>query len=63
MTALKTDAPDQATETRKFLVLLLGSIGVVYGDIGTRCMRFAKHFVRFLPMASIIRKLSASSRL
>ena len=30
-----TAAPDGSSETRKFLVLLLGSIGVVYGDIGT----------------------------
>jgi KUP system potassium uptake protein len=31
----QTTAPDGTSETRKFLVLLLGSIGVVYGDIGT----------------------------
>ena len=30
-----TDEHDKSTGTRKFLVLLLGSIGVVYGDIGT----------------------------
>jgi len=35
MTALTADAPDQKSDPRKFLVLLLGSIGVVYGDIGT----------------------------
>ena len=31
----KTLAAGETSETRKFLVLLLGSIGVVYGDIGT----------------------------
>ncbi|MGI2032704.1 potassium transporter Kup [Rhizobium panacihumi] len=35
MTASHTAAPEATSETRKFLVLLLGSIGVVYGDIGT----------------------------
>jgi KUP system potassium uptake protein len=35
MTASHAAAPDTQSETRKFLVLLLGSIGVVYGDIGT----------------------------
>jgi KUP system potassium uptake protein len=34
MTA-QTLATGETSETRKFLVLLLGSIGVVYGDIGT----------------------------
>ncbi|MGE7370692.1 potassium transporter Kup [Neorhizobium sp. NPDC001467] len=35
MTASHTAAPEATSETRKFLVLLLGCIGVVYGDIGT----------------------------
>jgi KUP system potassium uptake protein len=35
MTASHAAAPETQSETRKFLVLLLGSIGVVYGDIGT----------------------------
>jgi len=35
MTTSHAAAPDTQSETRKFLVLLLGSIGVVYGDIGT----------------------------
>jgi KUP system potassium uptake protein len=35
MTASTTSPSGQTSETRKFLVLLLGSIGVVYGDIGT----------------------------
>ena len=35
MTASTTIPSGQTSETRKFLVLLLGSIGVVYGDIGT----------------------------
>lgn len=35
MTASHAADSDQSSETRKFLVLLIGSIGVVYGDIGT----------------------------
>ncbi|WP_426131838.1 KUP/HAK/KT family potassium transporter, partial [Pararhizobium sp. PWRC1-1] len=35
MTATIDADPAQKSDTRKFLVLLLGSIGVVYGDIGT----------------------------
>ena len=35
MTASHAADSDSSSETRKFLVLLLGSIGVVYGDIGT----------------------------
>lgn len=35
MTSSTPSAAEQSSETRKFLVLLLGSIGVVYGDIGT----------------------------
>lgn len=31
----QTSSHDRSSDTRKFLVLLLGSIGVVYGDIGT----------------------------
>ena len=35
MTSSHTAASEEKAETRKFLVLLLGSVGVVYGDIGT----------------------------
>ncbi len=35
MHAPKGISSEQSSETRKFLVLLVGSIGVVYGDIGT----------------------------
>ena len=35
MTSSHTVASEETSETRKFLVLLLGSVGVVYGDIGT----------------------------
>lgn len=35
MTSSNSTVPDSRSETKKFLVLLLGSIGVVYGDIGT----------------------------
>jgi KUP system potassium uptake protein len=35
MTASHAAASDSSSETRKFLVLLVGCIGVVYGDIGT----------------------------
>lgn len=35
MTTSISGEPDGSSDTRKFLVLLLGSIGVVYGDIGT----------------------------
>jgi KUP system potassium uptake protein len=35
MTVSHAAAPQTQSDTRKFLVLLLGSIGVVYGDIGT----------------------------
>ncbi|SFA81078.1 KUP system potassium uptake protein [Rhizobium sp. NFR07] len=35
MTATHAAAPDSQSETRKFLGLLIGSVGVVYGDIGT----------------------------
>lgn len=35
MTASNAASSDKQSETQKFLVLLLGSIGVVYGDIGT----------------------------
>lgn len=35
MTTVRNEASVPQTETRKFLVLLLGCVGVVYGDIGT----------------------------
>ncbi|MGO7564813.1 potassium transporter Kup [Rhizobium johnstonii] len=35
MTAINVAEPVQRSDIRKFLMLLLGSIGVVYGDIGT----------------------------
>jgi KUP system potassium uptake protein len=35
MTATHAAAPETQSETRKFLGLLIGSVGVVYGDIGT----------------------------
>jgi K+ transporter len=35
MTASMDHAPAQANSLRQFLVLTLGSVGVVYGDIGT----------------------------
>jgi KUP system potassium uptake protein len=35
MSSSTDHAPSQTPETRKFLVLILGSVGVVYGDIGT----------------------------
>ncbi|WP_312366572.1 potassium transporter Kup [Ensifer sp.] len=35
MTTVRNEASAPQTETRKFLVLLLGCVGVVYGDIGT----------------------------
>ncbi|MFK0204743.1 potassium transporter Kup [Agrobacterium sp. NPDC090283] len=35
MTSSSSTVSDSRSETKKFLVLLLGSIGVVYGDIGT----------------------------
>ncbi|HJS07475.1 MAG TPA: KUP/HAK/KT family potassium transporter, partial [Pirellulales bacterium] len=35
MTASVDHAPAQAKGLRQFLALMLGSVGVVYGDIGT----------------------------
>ena len=35
MTASQIDEDGASSQTRKFLMLLMGSIGVVYGDIGT----------------------------
>ncbi|MFB2553104.1 potassium transporter Kup [Ensifer soli] len=35
MTPSSHDSSDRASEKRRFLVLLVGSVGVVYGDIGT----------------------------
>jgi KUP system potassium uptake protein len=35
MTASHASVPDTRSETAKFLALLIGSVGVVYGDIGT----------------------------
>jgi KUP system potassium uptake protein len=35
MTSSITDASGETSQTRKFLLLVIGSVGVVYGDIGT----------------------------
>ncbi|MCR6498145.1 potassium transporter Kup [Shinella sp. CPCC 101442] len=47
---------DRSTDTRKFLVLLLGSIGVVYGDIGTSPLYAFREALRPFVSDGVIRE-------
>ena len=46
---------DRSSDTRKFLVLLLGSIGVVYGDIGTSPLYAFREALRPFVSGGVIR--------
>lgn len=47
---------DRSSDTRKFLVLLLGSIGVVYGDIGTSPLYAFREALRPFVSDGVIRE-------
>lgn len=51
-----TTTHDRSTDTRKFLVLLLGSIGVVYGDIGTSPLYAFREALRPFVSDGVIRE-------
>jgi KUP system potassium uptake protein len=55
MTASHAEAGEKS-ETRKFLVLLLGSIGVVYGDIGTSPLYAFREALRPFVANGVIRQ-------